>query len=76
MCQSPQLIAAYHVLHRLSKPRHPPYALCNFFLTAALVFGYCFYSFYELFEVFSSISFVIFFQYVNELFCLILDFKF
>ena len=42
MCQSPQLIAAYHVLHRLSKPRHPPYALSNFFLTAALVFGYCF----------------------------------
>ncbi len=24
---SPQLIAAYHVLHRLSAPRHPPYAL-------------------------------------------------
>ena len=30
MCQSPQLIAAYHVLHRLQDPRHPPYALCNF----------------------------------------------
>ena len=27
MCQSPQLIAAYHVLHRLWEPRHPPYAL-------------------------------------------------
>ena len=24
---SPQLIAAYHVLHRLSAPRHPPNAL-------------------------------------------------
>ena len=30
MCQSPQLIAAYHVFHRLQDPRHPPYALCNF----------------------------------------------
>ena len=27
MCSSPKLIAAYHVLHRLSEPRHPPYAL-------------------------------------------------
>ena len=27
VCSSPQLIAAYHVLHRLSDPRHPPCAL-------------------------------------------------
>src|SRR5262245_26648981 len=27
MCSSPRLIAAYHVLHRLSMPRHPPCAL-------------------------------------------------
>ena len=27
MCSSPKLIAAYHVLHRLSDPRHSPYAL-------------------------------------------------
>jgi hypothetical protein len=26
---SPKLIAAYHVLHRLPLPRHPPYALCS-----------------------------------------------
>ena len=26
-CSSPQLFAALHVLHRLSMPRHPPYAL-------------------------------------------------
>ena len=26
-CLSPQLIAAYHVFHRLSVPRHPPCAL-------------------------------------------------
>ncbi len=27
VCISPRLIAAYHVLHRLLVPRHPPYAL-------------------------------------------------
>ncbi len=31
VCASPKLIAAYHVLHRLSVPRHPPYALSSFF---------------------------------------------
>jgi hypothetical protein len=31
ICSSPQLIAAYHVLHRLWEPRHSPYAL-NYFL--------------------------------------------
>ena len=30
VCSSPGLIAAYHVLHRLSEPRHPPYALMCF----------------------------------------------
>ena len=28
ICSLPQLIAAYHVFHRLSVPRHPPCALC------------------------------------------------
>ena len=28
-CWSPQLIAAYHVLHRLLMPRHSPYALLS-----------------------------------------------
>ena len=27
VCGSPRLFAAYHVLHRLPAPRHPPYAL-------------------------------------------------
>ena len=30
VCTYPQLIAAYHVLHRLSTPRHPPCALICF----------------------------------------------
>ena len=29
ICSSPQLIAAYHVFHRLSVPRHPPCALSS-----------------------------------------------
>jgi hypothetical protein len=47
MCQSPQLIAAYHVFHRLQDPRHPPYALCNFlknYLSKSLQNLYVFYS--------------------------------
>src|SRR5690625_4916722 len=30
LCSSPQLIAAWHVLHRHCMPRHPPYALVYF----------------------------------------------
>ena len=30
ICRSPMLIAAYHVLHRLREPRHPPDALTFF----------------------------------------------
>ena len=32
VCSSPELNAAYHVLHRLQKPRHPPSALVTFSL--------------------------------------------
>ena len=32
VCSSPALIAAYHVLRRLQKPRHPPFALVTFSL--------------------------------------------
>ena len=31
VCTYPNLIAAYHVLHRLLEPRHPPFALAFFF---------------------------------------------
>ena len=30
ICTSAELIAAYHVLHRLREPRHPPCALSYF----------------------------------------------
>ena len=36
VCSSPELFAAYHVLLRLRKPRHPPYALLAFFSLLAI----------------------------------------
>ena len=33
VCGSPKLFAAYHVLHRLLAPRHPPYALSSLTFT-------------------------------------------
>lgn len=33
ICTYPELIAAYHVLHRLREPRHPPCALIYFLLS-------------------------------------------
>ena len=35
ICTYPELIAAYHVLHRLREPRHPPCAL-NYFRQCAV----------------------------------------
>ena len=40
ICTYPKLIAAYHVLHRLQEPRHPPYAL-SYLLAAPLCCGRC-----------------------------------
>ena len=40
MCQSPQLIAAYHVFLRLWEPRHPPYALSNFLKKSFTLYSY------------------------------------
>ena len=39
ICTFPRLIAAYHVLHRLCEPRHPPYALSYFLTDPALLQG-------------------------------------
>ena len=37
VCTYPKLIAAYHVLHRLPEPRHPPFALSFFFYDVKLL---------------------------------------
>ena len=39
VCISPKLIAAYHVLHRLYMPRHPPYTHSN--LTYTFLISLC-----------------------------------
>ena len=39
ICASPRLFAAYHVLHRLREPRHPPCALDSFLILVALLKG-------------------------------------
>ena len=60
ICHSPKLIAAYHVLHRLREPRHPPYALLCFLLSLLLS---C--SLFELFArsvLFASNTSMIFFS--------------
>ena len=36
VCQSPPIFAAFRVLLRFEKPRHPPFALCNFFFSRDL----------------------------------------
>ena len=40
VCGSPRLIAAYHVLHRLPLPRHPPYALSSLIIFFRLALFY------------------------------------
>ena len=67
VCGSPQLFAAYHVLHSLREPRHPPYALLHFLLDSPMcsLLGILSYTsplfFYYLLSTLSL-------QYVNELF--------
>ncbi len=58
VCSFPQLIAAYHVLHRLSDPRHSPCALNCFkkFEIVVMLPPLCSYFLYE------TLS-----QYVKEL---------
>ena len=40
ICTYPGLIAAYHVLHRLREPRHPPCALAYFLSNLLLSIKY------------------------------------
>ena len=50
ICTYPELIAAYHVLHRLWEPRHPPYAL-NCFYNLYLLLSYIQYLYCILFVI-------------------------
>ena len=77
MCRSPQLFAAYHVLHRLWEPRHSPYALtllivlfCSFneFTITKNLFKYVDKSTRMKKFLIEKIAFLVFLisQYVNE----------
>ena len=39
VCRSPELFAAYHVLPRFRKPRHPPFALILFLVLSKWIFA-------------------------------------
>ena len=67
ICTSPRLFAAYHVLHRLREPRHPPSALAYFLLPSRplqTVSGSIFLQLALLFLFFLVV------QHVKDLFCL------
>ena len=77
ICTSPKLFAAYHVLHRLPEPRHPPFALnllFSIFIFARLFFlivqAHSFQSaMYTLsYRIASTTLLFSFFQYVKELY--------
>ena len=68
VCTYPNLIAAYHVLHRLLEPRHPPFALSFFFYNVKLFVTI---SRFRLLEI-KKLS-PIFFYIVNYFFLLVDD---
>ena len=53
ICSSPRLIAAYHVLHRLREPRHPPCALSYFLSPCSHFIPFLKYSAIQLIYTFS-----------------------
>ena len=60
ICSSPQLFAAYHVLHRLLVPRHPPCALSCLTFPVVIAFktgGSLAVSFHRVYNVMSSYCF-------------------
>ena len=82
ICISPKLFAAYHVLHRLQEPRHPPYALSYLFAAPRLLravsaesctFVYLQFlvhrSLFTFFACFDSFSFLISDTFISKLLC-------
>src|ERR1700744_2087319 len=56
VCSSPQLIAAYHVLHRLLEPRHPPCALICFKINTDFKESYLHSKSYSVLQLFPNMS--------------------
>ena len=65
ICTYPQLIAAYHVLHRLHEPRHPPCAL-NYFLNLIYLYKKKINSYFQLLIYLFNLQFCLY-QYVKDL---------
>ena len=64
ICTLPRLIAAYHVLHRLHEPRHPPCAL-NYFLNLIYLYKKI-NSYFQLLIYLFNLQFCLY-QYVKDL---------
>ena len=54
ICTCPELFAAYHVLHSLDEPRHPPCALSYFFRCPYLLKSYGRCSYFQLYCIVSA----------------------
>ena len=54
ICTCPELFAAYHVLHSLDEPRHPPCALSYFFRYPYLLKSYGRCSYFQLYCIVSA----------------------
>ncbi len=66
ICTYPKLIAAYHVLHRLREPRHPPCALF-YFLSYLIRSHICVPSGYDIyFQLFTTKIYCLLVQYVID----------
>ena len=75
VCSSPKLIAAYHVLHRLSDPRHPPYAL-NCFKNLKIISNISGCPYYLLLNKCNLLVITTFYsQYVKELYLSLIKYK-
>ena len=58
ICTCPELFAAYHVLHSLDEPRHPPCALSYFFRCPYLLKSYGRCSYFQLYCIVSAYIFL------------------
>ena len=67
ICTLPRLIAAYHVLHRLREPRHPPCALIHFLGSAVAPLQEDGHSYFQLctFIIYTSLYFLEFHSTVS-----------
>ena len=71
ICTLPRLIAAYHVLHRLREPRHPPCALIHFLGSAVAPLPENGHSYFQLctFIIYYNIHLLYFLEFHSTVSC-------